>query len=85
MTAYYNEIDPYAAQWLRNLIAAGLIADGGRLASIMSPHWTFAENAIAQGFRDFVAKHGGGWSELPAGSFSGSGTGVNTGILVLER
>lgn len=28
MTAYYNEINPYAAQWLRNLIAAGLIADG---------------------------------------------------------
>lgn len=28
MTAYYNEHDPYAAQWLRNLIAAGLIAPG---------------------------------------------------------
>ena len=28
MTAYYNEIDPYAAQWLRNLIKAGHIADG---------------------------------------------------------
>jgi len=28
MSAYYNEIDPYAAQWLRNLIAAGLIAPG---------------------------------------------------------
>jgi len=28
MTAYYNEIDPYAAQWLRNLIAKGHIADG---------------------------------------------------------
>lgn len=28
MTAYYNEIDPYAAQWLRNLIAAGMIAPG---------------------------------------------------------
>lgn len=26
--AYYNENDPFAAQWLRNLIAAGLIADG---------------------------------------------------------
>lgn len=26
--AYYNEIDPYAAQWLRNLIAKGLIAPG---------------------------------------------------------
>ena len=28
MTAYYNEIDPYAAQWLRNLIDAGHIAPG---------------------------------------------------------
>ncbi|RSE85538.1 DNA cytosine methyltransferase [Achromobacter denitrificans] len=26
--AYYNEIDPYAADWLRNLIAAGHIAPG---------------------------------------------------------
>lgn len=28
MTAYYNENDPYAAQWLRNLVAAGHIAPG---------------------------------------------------------
>lgn len=28
MTAYYNEHDPFAAQWLRNLIAGGLIAPG---------------------------------------------------------
>ena len=28
MTAYYNEIDPYAAAWLRNLIKAGHIAPG---------------------------------------------------------
>ena len=28
MSAYYNEIDPFAAQWLRNLIAAGLIPAG---------------------------------------------------------
>jgi len=28
MSAYYNEIDPFAAQWLRNLIAAGHIAPG---------------------------------------------------------
>ena len=26
--AYYNELDPYAAQWLRNLIAARHIAPG---------------------------------------------------------
>ena len=28
MTAYYNEWEPYPAQWLRNLIAEGLIAKG---------------------------------------------------------
>ena len=28
MTAYYNEIDPFCCQWLRNLVAAGLIAPG---------------------------------------------------------
>ena len=28
MPAYYNENDPYPAQWLRNLIAAGHIAPG---------------------------------------------------------
>lgn len=28
MAAYYNEIDPFAAQWLRNLIAGGHIAPG---------------------------------------------------------
>ena len=28
MTAFYNEIDPYCAQWLRNLIDAGNIAPG---------------------------------------------------------
>lgn len=28
MAAYYNEFDPYAAAWLRNLVAAGHIAAG---------------------------------------------------------
>lgn len=28
MAAYYNEFDPYAAQWIRNLIDAGQIAPG---------------------------------------------------------
>lgn len=28
MAAYYNEHEPYAAAWLRNLIAAGHIAPG---------------------------------------------------------
>jgi len=28
MTAYYNEFDKNAAEWLRELIKAGLIANG---------------------------------------------------------
>jgi DNA (cytosine-5)-methyltransferase 1 len=28
MTAYYNEHEPFAAAWLRNLIAANMIAPG---------------------------------------------------------
>ena len=28
MMVYYNEIDPFAAQWLRELINAGAIASG---------------------------------------------------------
>lgn len=28
MSAYYNEFDPFAAAWLRELIKRGLIADG---------------------------------------------------------
>lgn len=28
MAAYYNEFDPFAAQWLRELIKCGFIADG---------------------------------------------------------
>lgn len=28
MAAYYNEIDPHAAEWLRSLIKVGVIADG---------------------------------------------------------
>lgn len=28
MAAYYNDNDPFAAAWLRELITAGLIADG---------------------------------------------------------
>lgn len=28
MAAYYNEIDPYCVEWLKNLIKAGYIADG---------------------------------------------------------
>ena len=59
MSAYYNEIEPYAAQWLRNLIKAGHIADGEvDTRSIVDVH--------ADDVRGFTQAHFfagiGGWS-----------------------
>ena len=46
MTAYYNEIDPYAAQWLRNLIEAGHIAAGDVYQANLSRRWTCTVPAV---------------------------------------
>lgn len=61
------------------------LAPDGRLVAIMSPHWTFAADRASVDFRQWVSSLGGDWTELPQGSFSGSGTGVSSGILVLDR
>ena len=37
MTAYYNEIDPYAAQWLRNLIDASRLARQDKAKDLQIP------------------------------------------------
>ena len=34
--AYYNEIDPFAAQWIRNLIKAGHVAPGHGVTKYVS-------------------------------------------------
>lgn len=58
---------------------------GGRLVAIMSPHWTFAEGKKAKAFRAFSESIGGQWHPLEDGSFKSSGTGVSSGILVLDK
>jgi len=59
VTALYNEIDPFAAAWLRELISAGLIADGivdERPIQELKP-------SDVEGFTQFHAFAGiGGWS-----------------------
>lgn len=43
--AYYNEIDPFAAQWLRNLIAAGHIAPAKLMNGVLKmSHLTTSED-----------------------------------------
>lgn len=62
-----------------------LLRVGGRLVSIMSLGWTFRSDRRSTGFREFVNRHGGKWELLPADSFKASGTGVDAGILVLDK
>ena len=60
------------------------LKDGGRLVSIMSPGWTFRENAKSRDFRNFVAQHGE-WKWNPDESFKESGTLIKTVMVVLNK
>jgi DNA (cytosine-5)-methyltransferase 1 len=92
MAAYYNEHDPFVAQWLRELVKAGLIADGDvddRSIELVRP-------ADLRGFAQchFFAGIGGwsyalrlaGWPDdrpvwsgsCPCQPFSGAGKGAGT-------
>ena len=55
--AYYNEIDPFAAQWLRNLISAGHIAPG-EVASLSAqvPRVSSSSGRAADGTSDTEPK-----------------------------
>ena len=64
--------------------AFSLLRPGGRLAAVVSESPFFRTTAKANGFRQLVDAHG--YSEkLPEQSFSSSGTGVNTRMVVLRR
>lgn len=65
--------------------ALHFLRPGGVLGAIMSPHWTFATSAIAEAFRGLVNDHSHAWTPLPEGSFRASGTGVNSGILIIQK
>lgn len=67
------------------LRAFRFLRPGGRLVAIMSPHWRFATAQKAQDFRDWVAEHQGVWDDLLPGTFKAEGTGVNAGILILDK
>lgn len=53
MTAFYNENDPFAAQWLRNLIAAGRVgklrAYGNAIVAPVAEEFIRAYMDTAQG------------------------------------
>jgi len=92
MSAYYNEIDPYAAEWLRNLIKAGHIADGvvdDRSISDVRPEelFEFTQCHFFAGIGIWSrALRGAGWADdrpvwtgsCPCQPFSGAGRRAGT-------
>lgn len=65
--------------------ALTFVKPGGYLVAIMSAGVEFRENAKAQAFRALVKHHGGHFFDLPAGSFSATGTNVNTCYVEIRR
>lgn len=65
--------------------ALGFVRLGGRLVAVMSPHWTFAEDKESRQFRDLLRRFNHVWRALPPGSFKGSDTGVNAGLLTIWK
>ena len=65
--------------------AAGFLAPGGRLVSVMSQGVRFRQDRKAAEFRAWVAERGGTFEDLPAGSFKPSGTNVSACIVSFER
>lgn len=64
--------------------AMKFLRPGGRLAAVMSAGVEFRENRKTVDFRAMVARYGGRFHDLPSGSFSASGTMVNTVICEMQ-
>lgn len=63
--------------------AYGMLAIDGRLVSVAPSGFTFREDRRCAEFRAMVRAKGG-WSALPEGAFTTSGTGVNTVLLWMD-
>lgn len=65
--------------------ALEFLKPGGKLVAIMSAGTEFRETRKSAAFRDMMQRMGAKWSDLPAGSFSGVGTNVNTIMLCVSK
>jgi mannose-6-phosphate isomerase-like protein (cupin superfamily) len=69
------------------LHAYEILAPGGRLVSIMSPHAEFANDSKSKEFRSWFDAHNGTSENLPPKSFMSSErpTGVNARVVVIDK
>lgn len=65
--------------------AFGFLRDGGTLVAIVCRNSTFRQDRKYQYFRDWCDQHAANRIALPSGSFTASGTGVETDMLVIDR
>ncbi len=67
------------------LHALSLLKPGGRLAAIMSAHFTFANDKPSVEFRALVASLGGTVETLPENTFAQEGTNVSAVLVILHK
>lgn len=62
------------------------LAPGGRIVSIMSPHWTFANDRKSRAFRKWFREDiDSDITQLPDGTFKPSGTDVPSVLVVINK
>ena len=62
-----------------------LLAPGGRISAVMSPAWQTSKDAVCIAFRRLVAAHATQVDDVPANTFSASGTNIRTVHVVLGK
>lgn len=62
-----------------------LLKPGGRLVSLASRHFQFAEGRVEKEFREFLGANRATTTDVPAGAFKESGTNIATCIIVLNK
>lgn len=62
-----------------------LLKPGGRLVSIASKHWTFAEGKKEKAFREWLDEVGADVYDVERGEFKESGTLIETCIIVIQN
>jgi phospholipid N-methyltransferase len=61
------------------------LADGGRLVSVTYPGWQYRTDKKYSDFREWLSEEKHEVEEIPAGSFSASGTSIKTLLLTIDR